>query len=256
MPTRNGAVHVATTKRTYKGKVYHTHLLRRSYREGDKVKHQTLGNLSHLPPDLIDVIRRRLQGEPLPQGPWKIVRTFPHGHVAAVLGTLRTIGLDSVLASRRCRHRDVVMAMIVARILFPSSKLATARCLREETASSSLALELGLEEVEDKELYQALDWLLKRQTRIETKLAKKHLRDGTLLLYDVSSSYYTGRRSELVEFGYNRDGKRGFPQIVYGLLCNADGCPVAIDVFAGNTADPNTLASQIAKIRKQFGVRS
>jgi transposase len=139
--------------------------------------------------------------------------------------------------------------------LFPSSKLATARCLREETASSSLALELGLEEVEDKELYQALDWLLKRQTRIETKLAKKHLRDGTLLLYDVSSSYYTGRRSELVEFGYNRDGKRGFPQIVYGLLCNADGCPVAIDVFAGNTADPNTLASQIAKIRKEFGVK-
>jgi hypothetical protein len=152
MPSRNGAVHVATTRRTYKGKVYETHLLRRSYREGGKVKHQTLGNLSHLPPDLVETIRRRLQGERLPQAGWRIVRTFPHGHVAAVLGTLRNVGLESVLASRRCRQRDVVVAMIVARILSPSSKLATARCLREETASSSLGLELGLEEVEDKEL--------------------------------------------------------------------------------------------------------
>lgn len=255
MPSRNGAVHVATTRRTYKGKVYETHLLRRTYREGGKVKHRTLGNLSHLPPDLIDTIRRRLQGEPLRQGPWRIVRTFPHGHVAAVLGTLRKVGLENVLASRRCRERNLVVAMIVARILSPGSKLATARGLREETASSSLALELGLEEVEDKELYESLDWLIERQTRIETKLAKRHLRDGTLVLYDVSSSYYTGRRSELVQFGHNRDGKKGFPQIVYGLLCNADGCPVAIETFAGNTADPNTLGSQIAKIRKRFGVR-
>lgn len=255
MPSRNGAVHVATTRRTHKGKVYETHLLRRSYRQGGKVKHQTLGNLSHLPLDLIDTIRRRLQGEPLRQGPWRIVRSFPHGHVAAVLGTLRNVGLESVLGSRGCPDRDLLVAMIVARILSPSSKLATARCLREETATSSLALELGLEEVEDKELYEALDWLIKRQARIETKLAKRHLRDGTLVLYDVSSSYYTGRRSELVQFGHDRDGKKGFPQIVYGLLCNADGCPVAIEVFAGNTADPNTLASQIAKIRKRFGVQ-
>ena len=170
MPSRNGAVHVATTRRTYKGKVYETHLLRRSYREGGKVKHQTLGNLSHLPADLIETIRRRLQGERIAQGGWRIVRTFPHGHVAAVLGTLRNVGLERVLASRRSRQRDVAVAMIVARILSPSSKLATARCLREETATSSLALELGLEEVEDKELYEALDWLVKRQRRIDEEL--------------------------------------------------------------------------------------
>jgi transposase len=230
-------------------------LLRRTYREGGKVKHQTLGNLSHLPPDLIDTIRRRLQGEADPQGPWRIVRTLPHGHVAAVLGTLRNIDLDRIVASRRCRERDVVVAMIVARILSPGSKLATARCLREETASSSLALQLAIADVEDRELYEAMDWLLARQTRIENKLSKKHLRDGTLVLYDVSGSYYTGRRSELVQFGHPRDGKKGVPQIVYGLLCNADGCPVAIEVFSGNTADPTTLASQIAKIRKRFGVQ-
>ena len=254
MPSRNGAVHVATTRRTYKGKVYETHLLRRTYREGGKVKHQTLGNLSHLPPDLIDTIRRRLQGKPAPQGPWDIIRTLPHGHVAAVLGTLRKIGLEEILASRHCRERDVVVAMIVARILSPGSKLATARRLREETASSSLTWQLGLEEVEDEELYEALDWLLTRQARIENKLAKRHLQDGTLVLYDVSGSYYTGRRSELVQFGHPRDGKKGFPQIVYGLLCNAQGCPIAIEVFAGNTADPKTLGPQIAKIRKRFGV--
>jgi hypothetical protein len=255
MPSRNGAVHVATTKRTYKGKVYVTHLLRRSYREGGKVKHQTLGNLSHLPPDLIDTIRRRLQGEPAPDGPWRIVRSFPHGHVAAVLGILQSIGLDHIIASRRSRELDVVVAMIVARIIAPSSKLATARSLREETANSSLALHLGLEHVEDHELYQALDWLLPRQARIENKLAKRHLQDGTLVLYDVSSSYYTGRRSSLVQFGHPRDGKKRFPQIVYGLLCNGQGCPVAIEVFAGNTGDPKTLGPQIAKIRKRFGVK-
>jgi hypothetical protein len=254
MPSRTGSVHVATTSRTYKGKVYRTHLLRRSYREGGKVRHQTLGNLSHLPADLIESIRRRLQGGPAAEGSWRIVRSFPHGHVAAVLGTLHKLDLEKVLASRRCRPRDVVVAMIVARILSPSSKLATARCLREETASSSLGLELGLEEVEEGELYGAMDWLLERQTRIERKLAKRHLEDGTLVLYDVSSSYYTGHRSQLVQFGHNRDGKKRFPQIVYGLLCNADGCPVAMEVFAGNTADPTTLASQIVKIRQRFGV--
>lgn len=255
MAKRNGSVHVATTRRTYRGKVYETHLLRRSYRQGGKVKHQTLGNLSHLPRDLIDTIRRRLRGERPPEGPWRIVRSLPHGHVAAVLGTLRRVNLESVLAPRRERKRDLVVAMIVARIVSPSSKLATARTLREETATSSLGVELGLEDVEDQELYEALDWLIERQGRIETRLARRHLRDGTLVLYDVSSSYYTGRRSDLVQFGHPRDGKRGFPQIVYGLICNADGCPVAIEVFAGNTADPSTLASQIAKIRERFGVR-
>jgi transposase len=256
MPSRNGAVHVATTKRTYKGKVYQTHLLRRSYRKDGKVRHQTLGNLSHLPPDLIDTIRGRLAGDPpTPQGHWDIVRTLPHGHVAAVLGSLRSLGLENVLASRPCRERDIAVAMIAARIIAPASKLATARALKEETATNSLALELGLKNVAEKELYETLDWVTKRQRRIETKLAKKHLADGTLVLYDVSGSYYTGRRSALVKFGYNRDGKRGFPQIVYGLLCNAEGCPVAVEVFEGNTSDPATLGPQIKKIRGRFGIQ-
>jgi transposase len=255
MPSRNGAVHVATTTRTYKGRVYHTHLLRRTYREGGKVKHQTLGNLSHLPPDLIETIRRRLHGEPPAEGPWQILRSLPHGHVVAVLGTLREIGLEHTLASRSSRERSLVVAMIVARVLSAASKLATARTLKAETAASSLSLELDLQDVEDDELYAALDWLAQRQQKIETQLAHKHLQDGSLVLYDVSSSYYTGQGGSLVQFGYNRDGKNGYPQIVYGLLCNAEGCPVAVEVFAGNTADPKTLEKQIEKVRQRFGIR-
>lgn len=255
MPRRNGSVHVATTRRVYKGKVYTTHLLRRSIRQGGKVVHQTLGNISHLPEPLIELIRRYLRGEPVGAGPWKIVRSLPHGHVAAVLGTIRNLELEHLLGSRRCRQRDVATALIVARILWPSSKLATARAIRQETATSSLGLELGLEDLADREVYEALDWLGARQRRIESKLAKRHLEDGTLLLYDVTSSYYTGRVSELVQFGHGRDGKKGFPQIVSGLLCTAEGCPVAIEVFSGDTSDPPTLSSQIAKVRRRFGVQ-
>jgi Transposase DDE domain len=257
MPSRIGAVHVATTTRVYKGRVYLSHLLRRTYREGGKVKHQTLGNLSHLPPDLIETIRHRLRGDSVDSRPFKIVRSFPHGHVMATLGTLHHLGLESILGSRPSRQRALVVAMIVARILRPASKLATARALQEETATTSLAVELdlGSDRIEERELYDALDWLLARQARIENRLANKHLHDGTLILYDVTSSYYTGRRSDLVQFGYNRDGKRRFPQIVYGLLCNALGCPVAIEVFAGNTADSKTLSAQITKVRRRFGVQ-
>jgi transposase len=256
MPRRNGAVHVATTVRRYKGKTYTTHLLRRSYRHEGKVKHQTLGNLSHLPPDLIDTIRRRLAGEGTPPSDdaWDIVRTLPHGHVAAVLGALENLGLDHLLASRRCRARDLAVAMIVARVIAPASKLATSRALQAETASMSLSLELGIGDLDEDELYDSLDWLAQRQRRIETKLAKKHLSDGTLVLYDVSSSYYTGRRSGLVAFGHNRDGKRRFPQIVYGLLCNGEGCPIAVEVFEGNTSDPATLGVQVQKVRQRFGI--
>jgi transposase len=225
-------------------------------RQGGKVKHQTLGNLSHLPPHLIDTVRQRLAGEtPGGQGPWEIVRSLPHGHVAAVLGTLRQIGLDDMLASRPSRERSLVMALIVMRLIAPQSKLATCRGLKAETATTSLAMELELGALGEEELYEALDWLVARQTRIESKLARRQLQDGTLVLYDVSSSYYTGRRAGLVQFGYNRDGKNGFPQIVYGLLCNAEGCPVAIEVFAGNTADPKTLGPQIEKLRRRFGVQ-
>ena len=256
MPSRDGAVHVATTRRTYKGRVYETHLLRRSYREDGQVRHQTLGNLSHLPPDLIDTIRQRLRGEQSSDwGQWDIVRTLPHGHVAAVLGTLRNLGLDRALGSRPSRERDLAIGMIVARVISPASKLATARAFHGETASTSLSLELGIQDVQERELYETLDWLGKRQRRIEAKLAQKHLADGTLVLYDVSGSYYTGRRCGLVKFGHNRDGKRGVPQIVYGLLCNAEGCPIAVEVFAGNTADPTTLGVQIRKVRQRFGIQ-
>jgi transposase len=256
MATRSGSVHVATTRRAYNGRVYETHLLRRTYREGDKVKHQTLGNISHLPPDLIETIRQRLRGDtPTPAGSWNIVRTRPHGHVAAVLGTLKALGVDTLLASRPERERSLIIAMIVARILQPASKLATARALRDETATTSIGSELDLGNVDDEELYQALDWLLQRQSRIETKLAKTHLGEGTLVLYDVSSSYYTGRRSTLLRFGYSRDKRRDCPQIVYGLLCNAEGCPVSIEVFAGNTSDTKTFTQQVLKVRERFGVQ-
>jgi transposase len=254
MPTRSGALHVATTSRHYKGKLYQTHLLRRTYREDGKVKHQTVGNISHLPQDLIEVIRRYLRGE-LPsdsEGQFEILRTFPHGHVAAVLATLRHLGLEQLIASRPSIQRTLVTAMIVSRVIAPHSKLATSRGLKEESATSSLALELGLQLESDSELYQAMDWLVERQGRIETKLAEKHLRNDSPILYDLSSSYYTGSHCSLAMFGHNRDGANGYPQINYGLLCNAEGCPVAIEVFEGNTADPMTLEAQIQKIRSRF----
>lgn len=256
MIKKTRAVHVATIKKMHNGKSYFTHLLRHTYREEGKVKHLTVANLSDLPADCIDYIRRRLAGEgPAPENAFEIVRSLPHGHVAAVLGMLRKIGLDRLLSSRSCREGDLVSAMIVARIIHPGSKLATLAALAEATAQSSLGDELKLGDIQPAELYEALDWLLARQTRIENKLARKHLADGLLVLYDVSSSYYTGRQSELIKRGYSRDGKPGEPQIVYGLLCNADGCPVAVEVFSGNTADPNTLSAQIAKLRTRFQLR-
>jgi len=257
MSRKRRAVHVATITKRHNGRTYQTHLLRRTYREGGKVKHETLGNLSDLPPDAIEYIRKRLRGDPPLDcdGAFEIRRSLPHGHVAAVLGTMRKIGLESVIGSVPSRERDLVTALIVSRMIHPGSKLAAFNGLCEETAQSTLAEELGLGEIDPKELYKSLDWLLKRQTRIENKLAKKHLTDGTLVLYDISSSYYTGRTSALVRRGYSRDGKKSFPQIVYGLLCDRDGCPVAIEVFAGNTADPNTLGSQIRKLRQRFSLK-
>jgi len=257
MSEKRRAVHVAKITRTFKGKTYHTYLLRRTYREGGQVKHQTLGNLSDLPLDAIEYIRQRLRGEPplASQEALEIKRSLPHGHVAATLGVLRKIGLDSVLGSQPSRERNVIVALIVSRLIGAGSKLATFNGLRAETAQNTLFEELQLGDLEPKELYQALDWLLDRQARIENKLAKKHLVEGTLVLYDVSSSYYTGHKSELIKHGYSRDGKKAFPQIIYGLLCNRDGCPVAIEVFSGNTADPQTLASQIQKLRQRFSLQ-
>ena len=256
MNTNKRAVHVATITKQYKGKTYVTHLLRHTFREDGKVKHLTLGNLSDLPEDLVHVIRKRLAGEPLPaeNDDFPIVRSLPHGHVAAALGTLKKIGLDRLISSKPCREARLVLAMIVLRIIAPGSKLANLTGLQPETAEHSLADELQLQNIETPELYEAMDWLLQRQTRIEKKLAKKHLEDGTLVLYDVSSSYYTGRQSELIKMGYSRDGKPGEPQIVYGLLCAPDGCPVAIEVFSGNTADPTTFTAQVNTIRRRFGI--
>lgn len=252
---KSRSIHVAKIERKYRGKTYATYLLRYTYREGGKVKHRTVGNLSHLPEDLIELIRRYLRGEAISQESCQIERSLPHGHVLATLGTLRKIGLESIVASRPCRERDLVTAMLVLRVVQPGSKLAAHRALEEQTATTSLVWQMGLGEVSEQEVYKALDWLLARKTRIETKLAKRHLSDGTLVLYDLSSSYYTGKRSELVQYGYSHDGKKRFPQIVYGVLCNGQGCPVAVEVFPGNTADSNTLASQIQKIRSRFGIR-
>lgn len=256
MARRGNAVHVVTTTRRYKGRTYKNHLLRRSYREAGKVKNETVGNLSHLPEEIIELIRRALRGESFVSADeaFQIVRSRPHGHVAAVLGTLEKLGLDRLIASRRSAERDRCVALIVSRVLTPGSKLATARQLSGESATSTLGEELDLGEVEAEDLYAAMDWLLERQGKIEQALAKRHLTNGTLVLYDVSSSYLEGRHCPLARIGHSRDGKKGSLQIVYGLLCNAEGCPVAIEVYEGNTGDPTTLSDQIEKVRRRFGL--
>lgn len=256
MARRGNAVHVVTTTRRYKGRTYKNHLLRRSYREGDKVKNETVGNLSHLPEEIVELIRRALRGESFVSADeaFQIVRSRPHGHVAAVLGTLEKLGLDRLIGSRRSAERDRCVAMIAGRVLTPGSKLATVRQLSGESATSTLGEQLSLGEVEVEDFYAAMDWLLERQAKIERALAKRHLSNGTLVLYDVSSSYLEGRHCPLARIGHSRDGKKGSLQIVYGLLCNADGCPVAVEVYAGNTGDPTTLADQIDKVRVRFGL--
>ena len=233
-------------------------LLRESYREDGKIKKRTLLNLTDWPTELVEGFRTLLKGgKASPVGEEAIIvhRSFPHGHVAAALGALRKIGLDRVLGPAGNRCRDLVMAMVVMRLLSPASKLATARMLDAATASTSLGEVLKLGDVDENELYIALDWLGERQEHVEKVLARKHLHDGTLVLYDVSSSYVEGRCCELAKRGYNRDGKKGKLQIVYGLLCAPDGCPVAVEVFEGNTADPSTLGAQIDKLKQRFGLK-
>lgn len=256
MPRRNQAVHVVTTRRHYKDRVYTTHLLRRSYREHGKVKNETVGNLSHLPDSVVELVRLALSGNTLvpAEAALQVLRSLPHGHVAAVLGTVKSLGLERLLSPRRSPQRDRCIALIASRVLCPASKLATARTLDAHSATSTLGEELGLEAVQAEELYEAMDWLGERQTRIERALAKRHLHNGTLVLYDVTSSYLEGRCCALGRIGYSRDGKKGKLQIVYGLLCNAEGCPVAVEVYEGNTADPSTLADQIHKVRERFGL--
>jgi hypothetical protein len=238
-------------------------LLRESYRQDGKVRKRTLCNLSDWPTAHIEGLRGVLKGGTViaaEHDAFTVTRSLPHGHVAAALGTAHKIGLDRILGpgepapakagGNRCR--DLVLALLVGRILDPTSKLAAARALSPATAASSLGEVLGLGEVDEDELYTALDWLLERQPAIEATLAKRHLTHGTLVLYDVSSSYMEGRRCPLAKRGYSRDGRKGTLQIVYGLLCAPDGCPVAIEVFDGNTADPMTLASQVDKLKQRF----
>jgi hypothetical protein len=233
-------------------------LLRESFREGGKVKKRTLLNLSDWPPALVAGLRALLKGGTVlapGETPFEIRRSWPHGAVAAVLGLLRALPLDRLLGTTGERLSTLVRAMIVARLMAPASKLATAKALSLATAAFSLAPVLGLGEVDADELYAALDWLLQQQPTIEVVLAKRHLDDGTLVLYDVSSSWLEGRCCPLARFGHSRDGKSSKLQIVYGLLCAADGCPVAIEVFEGNTADPTTLSTQIAKLKERFALR-
>ncbi len=230
-------------------------LLRESYRENGKVRKRTLCNLSDWPVAHIEGLRGVLRGGTViaaEREAFTVLRTLPHGHVAAALGTARKIGLDRVLGPDGDRWRDLILALLVSRILDPASKLATARALSPGTASSSLGEMLRLGAVDEDELYIALDWLLERQPAIETGLARRHLNSGTLVLYDVSSSYMEGRCCPLAKRGYSRDGRKGTLQITYGLLCAPDGCPIAIEVFDGDTADPMTLSTQIEKLKQRF----
>src|SRR6266496_3006139 len=235
-------------------------LLRESYRENGKIKTRTLANLSHLRPLQIDALRHALSGtlsspptSPLPDA-FLIARSRPHGHVAAVLGCLRQLQLDAILDPQPSRQRDLVLAMIVARIIDPASKLATARGLHSDTLHSSLGELLALHSADETELYEAMDWLLPRQSRLEQKLAKRHLSDGGLVLYDLTSTYFEGRHCPLARLGHSRDDKSGKLQIVFGLLTDSQGCPVAVEVFAGNTSDPKTVSDQVTKLRNRFGL--
>jgi Transposase DDE domain len=232
-------------------------LLRESYRDGAKVKNRTLANLSDWPAEQIETLRAALRGDKLvPAGEGlEILRALPHGHVAAALGTARRIGLDQLLPRGPERRRELALALIVARLIDPAAKLATARALDETTAIHSLGVTLGLGAVSAKEVYAALDWLGAAQPTIEVALARRHLSEGTLVLYDVSSSYVEGRCCELARFGHSRDGRRDKMQIVFGLLCSAEGCPIAIEVFEGNTGDPATLGNQITKLKDRFGLK-
>jgi transposase len=233
-------------------------LLRESSRIHGKILKRTLANLSSWPPAQIEALRRVLKHESLvsPSDAFQILRSSPHGHVAAALGTLRRLGLEPILSRSRSSERDLAVAMIVARILGPSSKLATARGFHPDTAISSLAAVLGLDQaVDETQLYDSLDWLLSRQQSIENALAKRHLSEGCLVLYDVSSTYFEGRHCPLARFGHSRDERGGNLQIVFGLLTNSEGCPVAVEVFEGNTGDPTTVASQVSKLRQRFQLK-
>lgn len=251
MPARGGAMHVVTTRRQYKDKLYETTLLRRSYREGGKVRNETLANLSHLPPESIEVIRRQLRGESFVAAGegFEIERSLPHGHVAAVMAEAAVLGFPAILGPA-CAERDLALALIVARVCRPGSKLATTRWWSDTT----LAVDLGVADASTDDVYAAMDWLGGRQARIETILAQRHLAAGGLVLYDLSSSWMEGSHCPLAARGYSRDRKSGKTQIEYGLLTDAEGRPVSVEVFAGNTADPTAFIAAVETVRGRFGL--
>jgi hypothetical protein len=253
MPRRGGHAHVATIKTKGKGgNEYTSYLLRRSYREGGKVKHENLGNLSHLPIEVIDAIRKMLAGRVLVDldEQLQIERSSPHGHVAAVLGVLRGLDLERLLSRERCRERDLCVAMICQLVIGPCSKLSMTRRFHQTTVAD----ELSLGAVTEPELLDAMDWLLDRQQRVENTLAKRHLTDGGFVLYDLSSSYVEGRCCPLAALGHSRDGKPGKLQVNWGLVCSPEGRPVAVQVHPGNTADPSTVPGVIDTVRERFGI--
>ena len=254
MARRGGAVHVVTTKRHYRGRVYQTHLLRRSFRESGRVKNETLGNLSHLPDAVIDLIRRALHGEQLRPvaEQFAVVRSRHHGHVQAVLAAMKRLGFEQLVASRPSRERALVVALVVARLLWPASKLGTQRWWHVTTLPECL----GVADATEDDLYAAMDWLLERQPAIEKKLATRHLREGGFALCDLTSSYFEGTHCSLAARGHDRDGKRDKLQVNYGLLADRAGRPVAVSVFAGNTNDPKTLLPQVDQLRQRFGIQN
>ncbi len=256
MPKRGGSVHVATIKTKGKGdRVYTSHLLRRSYREGGKVRHENLGNLSHLPAHALEAVRLTLQGRVLVdlEENFEIARSLPHGHVAGVLGVLRSVDLERLICRERCRERDLVVAMVCQALIGPGSKLSVTRRLSQTT----LGEELSLGEVTEAELLSAMDWLLARQGRIEKALANRHLKregDQSFVLYDLSSSYMEGRQCPLASLGHSRDGKKGKLQINYGLICSPQGRPVAVEVHEGITQDQKTLLGAVSSVTERFGI--
>jgi transposase len=252
MARKPRAVHVAKVTNIIKGVTYTSYYLRRTFRQDGKVQHETLGNLSDLPLHVIDLISRSLKGETFVPAAdaFHITRSLPHGHVEAVLKMIRKLALEDLVASEPSRRRNLVIAMIVERLLFPSSKLANTRHWHDTT----LAEELDVADATEDQLYDAMDWLLARQEAIEKKLAKRHLNDGALVLYDVTSSYYEGKTCPLARYGHDRDGKTGCPIIVYGALTDADGRPVAVQVYSGNTGDPTTVPDQVEALTKRFGL--
>jgi hypothetical protein len=253
MKPKDGGMHVAKIERRHGDRVYTSHLVRRSVREGKRVRHETIANVSKLPAEAIEALRRALRGEAVLAAGERLAieNPLPAGHVEAALVMARRLELSRLLDRQPSRERDLVLAMVVQRVLGPGSKLWMARAL----ARSTLGAELGVEGSDQDDLYRAMDWLLERQGRIEDRLARRHLEDGELVLYDVSSSYFEGRSCPLAEVGYSRDGKRGTPQIVFGLLTDRRGRPVAVEVFEGSLHDDKTLPSALEKLRRRFKLK-